>query len=103
MYLLKGLLILKVPDGMMATNAVKVHFAGKLVPQGHVSPDLPFEKIIPCRSIPSRLRPRSALNIMVSHTRLVWVYRHDAVACQKANGAYIFKAKNKTNADPPPH
>ena len=30
MYLLKGLLILKVPDGMMATNAVKVHFAGTI-------------------------------------------------------------------------
>ena len=52
MYLLQGLLILKVPDGMMVTNAVQVHFAGKLVPQGHVSPDLPLEKIIQYRSIP---------------------------------------------------
>ena len=30
MYLLKGLLILKVPEGMMATNAVKIHFVGTI-------------------------------------------------------------------------
>ena len=33
---------------------------------------------------------------MLSNMRLVWVYRHDAVACQKANGASIFNGQQNT-------